>query len=207
LKSDYKYQLVTQQYFDLDILIPDPQHVKNKYENDQLSGVESEFPFWSKVWPSAIALTLFIENNSSFFDGRKVIELGAGLAIPSFVASRYASVVLTTDYLEDAVELMNENIGAQKLKNVTAEKLDWNQLPDDISADLIIMSDLNYSPPAFDKLFTVIQKFLLAGSTIVLATPQRLMAKSFIESLMLYIRHRETVTISDADILLVILKK
>jgi predicted nicotinamide N-methyase len=206
LNSGFKYRLVRQQYFGLDLHIPDPEQVKNKYEADRHNGVEPEFPFWSRAWPSSIALSHFIENDPSFVTGRKIIELGAGLAIPSFVASRYASAVLATDYLDEAVVLMDENINALKLGNVKAEKLNWNDLPGIIQADTVIMSDLNYWPSEFSRLFAIIQNFLLSGSTILLATPQRLMAKSFIESLMSYIRFWQTMIINDTEILIVVLK-
>jgi predicted nicotinamide N-methyase len=49
---------------------------------------------------------------------------------------------------------------------------------------VLLVSDVNYNPEAFDALYKVLVRFLAAGTTIVLATPQRLMAKPFINRLL-----------------------
>ncbi len=71
-----------------------------------------------------------------------------------------------------------------QLANVTGKVLNWNQLPHDITADVLILSDINYGPNQFDRLNKVLQWFLQKGTTILISTPQRLMAKPFIEKLL-----------------------
>jgi len=57
-----------------------------------------------------------------------------------------------------------------------------------IEADIILMSDVNYNPQHFEALFTCFQKIISQNKTIILATPQRLMAKTFIEKLQPFIK-------------------
>lgn len=207
MENAFTYTLNSQSVFDLDILVPDAEEVMVQYLHDRDKGIQRHFPYWSRIWPSAIAMAGFLERHKEYI-GSKVLELGAGLAIPSFVASRYATHVTAADFMEESVWLAKQNIIRLKLENVSAEQLDWSNLPGDIQADTVLMSDVNYSPKDFDTLQKVILRLLNAGSSIILSTPGRLAGKSFIEFLLPYIAYRETKDISGAEILIaVIIKK
>jgi predicted nicotinamide N-methyase len=207
LENAFTYTLNSLSVFDMDILVPDEEEVKAQYLQDQEKGIQQQFPYWSRIWPSAIAMARFLERHTVYI-GREVLELGAGLAIPSFVASRYASHVTASDFMEESIRLTKQNISRLKLDNVSAEQLDWRNLPEKIQADTVLMSDINYSPRDFESLQKVIHRLLDAGSTIILSTPGRLAGKSFVEFLLPYIAYRETMNISGAEILIaVIIKK
>ena len=135
-----------------------------------------------------------------------VVELGAGLSIPSFIASRYAYSVLATDFAEEAIEFTKLNLDKLGIQNVKAEQLDWNEWPDDLIADTILMSDVNYSPSQFEQLRIIIDQLLSRGTTIILSTPDRLMSKAFIDFVMPYIALREAKTIEEIEILVIVLK-
>lgn len=74
--------------------------------------------------------------------------------------------------------------------------MDWNHLPDDLSVDVLLLSDINYEPEGFETLFKVIISFLEKGIIIILSTPQRLMAKPFIDRLLPYSKMHEEKTIT-----------
>jgi predicted nicotinamide N-methyase len=207
LNSLFPYTLSRQKVLDLDLLVPDPEKVRMLYDEGRAAELLEPFPFWTRIWPSAMALSLFIQSHQQYIKGKRILELGAGLALPSFIASRYAGSVLATDYIEDAVLLMKQNIEALKLQNISAELMDWHKLPENIKADTVLLSDINYSPDAFDTLHTVIEQFLGNGSTIILTTPGRLVANAFIAFLMPYIAYREVTDIDGTEILLVVLLK
>jgi methyltransferase-like protein 23 len=190
---------------DMELLVPDPGLVRKKYFENQSPGIEQSFPFWTKLWPSALGLAAYLENHRHIIFGKHVLELGAGLALPSFVAARYAGAVIASDYIEEAVDLMHLNIDLLHEKNLRAKMLDWNRLSEFDLAEVVLMSDLNYMPETFDPLLLVIKKILFAGSIIILSTPKRLMAKSFVQELMPYIAEREDMEIADTEILILIL--
>jgi predicted nicotinamide N-methyase len=58
--------------------------------------------------------------------------------------------------------------------------LDWNNLPEAIHPEVVILSDVNYDPTQFETLTKLIEKFIHQGCTIILSTPQRIMASSFV---------------------------
>jgi len=85
--------------------------------------------------------------------------------------------------------------------------MDWHNLPENINADTVLLSDINYSPDAFVALHKVIERFLVNGAVIILTTPGRLVGNAFIDSLMPYIAYREWTDIDGTEILLAVLKK
>ncbi len=167
----------------IELFVPDPESVRKGYEQEKRRDLETPFPFWAKVWPSAIAMAEYLQQHPDIITGKKVLELAAGLGLPSIVAAHYAEKVCCSDYLEDAVDIARQNVLHNRLSNVDCRVYDWNDLPDDLSADILLMSDVNYEPEDFDQLIALFEKFLLRGTTIILTTPGRIMAKEFVRRL------------------------
>ena len=59
-----------------------------------------------------------------------------------------------------------------------------------MNPDVVLLSDVNYDPTQFDVLIHLIDKFILQGSTIILSTPQRIIASPFVQKLQAYIKDR-----------------
>lgn len=167
----------------IELFVPDPDAVRKGYEQEKRRDLEAPFPFWAKVWPSAIAMAEYLQLHPDIITGKKVIELAAGLGLPSIVAAHYAEKVCCSDYLENAVDTAKQNVLHNRLQNVDCRVYDWNDLPDDLSTDILLMSDVNYEPADFDQLIALCEKFLLRGTTIILTTPGRIMAKEFVSRL------------------------
>lgn len=178
------------------LYIPDPLLVKPIYESLRLEHPATSFPFWAKVWPSAVALSSFLEQYQDLIKNKIVVEIGAGIGLPSFSIADHVAEITITDYDVDAIDLLQKNIahlGNQKIKAICA---DWNYFPTSICADVVLMSDTNYAPSAFESLLTLIQKFLQKGATIIIATPIRITASPFIEQLEMHITQRDLIELS-----------
>jgi hypothetical protein len=52
-------------------------------------------PYWAVLWRSGVALAR--ELGSAGLGGRRIVELGCGLAVPSLAAARAGATVLATD--------------------------------------------------------------------------------------------------------------
>jgi len=167
----------------IELFVPDPDAVRKGYEQEKRSDPEAPFPFWAKVWPSAMAMAEYLQQHPDIITGKKVLELAAGLGLPSIVAAHYAKTVCCSDYLQDAVDTARQNVLHNRLSNVDCRLYDWNDLPDDLSADILLMSDVNYEPADFDQLTAMFERFLLSGTMIILTTPGRIMAKEFVKRL------------------------
>ncbi len=170
------------------IYIPDYEQVKQVYASLIKIEPNSPFPFWAKLWPSSIALVNVLENNPNWIRDKHVLELGAGIGLPSLMLAGLVKFIQVSDYADEAVELLQKNIAHLNLMNVQALQLDWNHLPISLQPDVLILSDVNYDPSQFDTLIQIITRKILDGCTILLATPQRIMASPFVQALETYIQ-------------------
>ena len=141
------------------------------------------FPFWAKLWPSSIALLDVLKAHPHLIQNKHVLEIGAGIGLPSLMMADIARSIQISDYDKEAVALIQKNIEHLQLQNAEALQLDWNNVPENLNPEVIILSDVNYDPTQFDLLISLINKFIHQGCTIILSTPQRIMASPFVQKL------------------------
>lgn len=189
----------------ISIYVPDILEIQSLHEQQLVENKNSHFPYWAKVWPSAIALCEFLEKNNHFIKNKNIVELAAGLGLPSIVAAEYVSHIYCSDYLEKPLEFVQKSISRLKLANVSYGILNWNQLPENMVADVLLLSDINYEPHEFEALYKMMQHFILCNTTIILATPQRLVAKEFIEKILPWCKSKETIEIENIMISILVL--
>ena len=165
------------------IYVPVYDAVKAIYTDLLALDPATPFPYWAKVWPSAIALVKVLQKHPSLIRDKTVLELGAGIGLPSLLMASEAKTIQVSDYDLEAVELLRKNIAHLQLQNVQAMQLDWNNVPENMKAEVMILSDVNYDPTQFETLTKLIEKFIHQGCTIILSTPQRIMASPFVLAL------------------------
>ncbi len=170
------------------IYLPASEALKKHYEELRAIDSSTPFPFWGKIWPAAKALSIFLSDNHEFIQAKKVLEIGAGIGFPSFSIADKAKEILITDHSMDAVDLIQKNIEYLKLKNANAFYLDWNNFNNNIKADTVLLSDINYDPTQMDQLIMMINHFLKANSTIIISTPERITATPFGKAIQPYIK-------------------
>jgi len=158
------------------------------------------FPFWAKLWPSSIALLDILKAHPHLIQNKHVLEIGAGIGLPSLMIADIARSVQISDYDMEAVALIQKNIEHLQLQNAEALQLDWNAIPENMQPDVVLLSDVNYDPTQFDVLIILIDKFLNQGSTIILSTPQRIMASPFVQKLEASIKARYEAMVDENDI-------
>jgi len=182
------------------IYIPAYEVVKAVYATLIKSNPATPFPFWAKLWPSSIALLDLLKAHPHLIQNKHVLEIGAGIGLPSLMMADVAKSIQVSDYNLEAVELLQKNIEHLQLQNVEALQLDWNNLPYAIHAEVVILSDVNYDPTQFDVLIALIDKFIHQGSTIILSTPQRIMASPFVQKLESFIIERHEALVDENGI-------
>ena len=187
--------------YSIELYVPDANDVQQQY----LQQKNAPFPHWSKLWPSSLGLTDFIFHHPEYVQGKNVLELAAGLGLPSLMAARYAKTVCASDYVPEAVDAMKRS--STGVINLSCRLLDWNDLPNDLAPDVLLLSDINYDPGQFDHLYKVLQRFLQQGVTILLSTPQRLMAKPFIEKLLPDTRQQFDMEIDNTFIFIAVIAR
>ena len=196
---------------ELTLYVPDPALIQSTYQKIAAENTATIFPYWAKVWASAHAMTQFLQEEPTWIQNKIVLEIGAGVGIPSFCIASLTKKIIISDYAPDAVALLQKNINHLALDNASAACIDWNTISEDIIADTILLSDTNYEPTSHNNLVLLIDKYINKGSTILLATPNRIASNPFIEKISKYITSTKKYSILENDtnkeIVVMVLKK
>lgn len=95
-------------------------------------------PYWAELWPASTALAQALPDVA----GRRVVELGCGLGLPSLVAAARGADVTATDWAPDAIELLRENARRNGLV-LRVEVRDWRE-PWEERFDVALAADVLY---------------------------------------------------------------
>ncbi len=135
-------------------------------------------PYWSVLWRSGVALAR--ELDALPLRGRRVVELGCGLAVPSLAAARAGAEVLATDQDAESLNLVERNAAANGVPVETAT-VDWAQ-PGELVArapfDLVLAADVLYERASVALLLSLLPRL---GTEAWLADPGRPAAGVFLE--------------------------
>jgi len=119
----------------------------------------SEFPFWVKLWDSAIVLAYALDSLPDK-KSRSVLELGAGLGLPGLVAASAGFNVTLSDYQEITLDFLRVSCAASKLSNVTIEKIDWLKPPQLGSFDILAGAEILFNEESCKPLLTIFRQYL-----------------------------------------------
>ena len=147
---------------------------------DERAFDDDEFlPYWAELWPSGLVLAHTVGELE--LEGKRVLELGAGLGLPSLAAAARGADVLATDWSTDAVELLRRNAAGNGLE-LRAEVVRWDEpgpLLGHAPFDLVLAADVLYdrrnAAPLLELLPTL-------GREVLLADPSRPHAESFLDA-------------------------
>ncbi|MDD2600041.1 MAG: methyltransferase domain-containing protein [Kiritimatiellae bacterium] len=156
---------------------PDLDQLLEKAAAEHPQGVDS-IPYYSILWPSAIALAEHLYLNRALVQGQQVIELGCGLGLPSILAARLGATVTATDFHPGNSQWLQHNARLNHA-DLHYAQLDWNTL---IAAQpclpmppapLIIGSDLIYERVHIAGLVCAISTLCQPGGSAIIADPGR----------------------------------
>lgn len=148
-------------------------------------------PYWAVLWRSGVALARELAGVP--LRGRRVVEIGCGLAVPSLAAARAGAIVLATDEDPEALELVGRNARANGL-TVETMTADWSK-PDALVRrapfDLVLASDVLYERQAVAPLLALLPRL---APEAWLADPGRPAAGAFLDESRRRGRRVETTT-------------
>ena len=145
---------------------------------DEAAFDDDEFlPYWAELWPSGVALADAVSTLD--VRGARVLELGAGLGLPSLAAAIRGADVLATDWAEDAVALLRANADRNGIR-LRVERVRWDEpelLLRTAPWDIVLGADLLYEERNATALLALLPRL---GGEIVLADPGRPFARAFL---------------------------
>jgi predicted nicotinamide N-methyase len=146
---------------------------------DEAAFDEEEFlPYWAELWASGVALAETV--GSLDVAGKRVLELGAGLGLPSLAAAVRGADVLATDWAEDAIELLRLNAARNRIPLEVA-RARWDEPAALIAGgpwDLVLGADLLYEARNAEQLLALLPQL---DAQVLLADPGRPFLRGFLE--------------------------
>uniref|UniRef100_A0A8R1Y8K5 Uncharacterized protein n=1 Tax=Onchocerca volvulus TaxID=6282 RepID=A0A8R1Y8K5_ONCVO len=127
------------------------------------------------IWDSGIVLARYISEHPELVANRTVLELGAGLGLPSILSSyQNAKIIHATDRIS-AISLLEENIRRHANSNCNIEifAFDWNvdKLPQ--KYQIILGADLIYGGITFESLIRLFRDASDSDTVIYLCSKIR----------------------------------
>lgn len=153
-------------------------------EEEQLDPFAEDLcPYFGVLWPSSIALSEFISEHPELVKGKKVLELGCGLGLPSLVSSHLGGEVLATDYHPDVEEYYLRNCRHSSVESFY-RRLNWREGTEDIGKfDIVIGSDVLYESKHASEVASGLIRFLKPDGIILLSDPLRPYLQKFLTAM------------------------
>jgi predicted nicotinamide N-methyase len=104
---------------------------------------------------------------------RRIVELGAGVALPSLALRSLGADPLATDYYEDALRFAEANARRNGLAPLRTVLLDWRHPPAGERWELAVAADVVYEQRNGEALAALLPKILADGGRMLLADPGR----------------------------------
>lgn len=135
---------------------------------------DERLPYWADLWPSAHVLAAHLAGRE--VAGRRVLELGCGVGLPSVCAARGGARVLATDWYREALAFTRRNAAANAVR-VETMLVDWRDPPDGLAGagpfDLIVGADVLYEQRNGVALAALLTGLAHPGCEVVIADPRR----------------------------------
>ena len=109
------------------------------------------------TWGASLYLLEYFNQHHYLIQGKRVLELGAGLGLLSIAMSGMGADVLATD-----VSIILSRLSQNCLDNqsqVRVEELNWYEPTLEWTGDLIVCADVVYDPCLIEPLLTTIKKY------------------------------------------------
>lgn len=161
--------------------ITHPRQAEELIDEEEYA-LDERLPYWADLWPSGIVLAHHLATLD--LAGARVVEVGAGLGLPSMVAARAGADVLATDWYPEALVFAEANAEANGVPPLRTLLADWGDPPEALLAaapfDLVIGADVAYENRHGPQLAALILRLVRPGGTVLIADPRRPAASSLV---------------------------
>jgi len=141
----------------------------------------ANFPYGLMLWPSAVGLAEWLARTPSLIQGKRVLEIGAGVGLAGLAARALGAEVTQTDFQADALTLCRHNASCNGIEGVRVARGDWRDFPPDLaSCDVVLGSDVLYERSLHPALESLLPHLIVPDGLIILSDPLRPQALEFV---------------------------
>nr|MDU9043143.1 methyltransferase domain-containing protein [Candidatus Electrothrix aestuarii] len=136
-------------------------------------GISSaSWPIFGVVWPSSIVLAHYMLDFKT--KGRRILEIGCGMALSSLLLNEQLVDITATDYHPEVEYFLMRNTLLNNGKNIAFERVDWADDRSELGFfDVIIGSDLLYEDQHVSLLAHFIQNHAKPACDVIIVDPGR----------------------------------
>ena len=141
---------------------------------------EEFLPYWAELWASAVALAHDVSLRS--LRGKRTLELGCGLGLPSIAAAFAGGRVLATDWSPDAVRATaaNADRNGVDLETLQCSWAEPEAIVERAPWPLVLASDVLYERRNVELLLDLLPRLVDETGLVLLANPGRVPAERFL---------------------------
>lgn len=157
-------------------------HLRTLRDNQEFSDDDGEaealgissatWPLFGIVWPSAQVLAHLM--NDFDIKGKRILEVGCGIALSSLLLNQRHADITATDYHPEAGNFLQENTELNHNLNIPFVRTGWGDEETDLGTfDLIIGSDLLYERGHAELLSHFLDQHANEHCEIIIVDPGR----------------------------------
>jgi predicted nicotinamide N-methyase len=128
----------------------------------------SEFPFWIRLWDAAMVLA-YVLGSQRDTEGKRLLELGAGLGAPGLAAAAAGYTVTLSDYEDIIMDFQRVSAAASGLKGIDFVHFDWLEPRTLAPFDVLVGAEILFRDEFFQPLLDIFSTLLKPDGTIFLA--------------------------------------
>ena len=174
--SSLRLRYQTIEFGDTDIHV---RSLRDRQQYADVDGVASKlgissatWPLFGVVWASGELLAHLM--NDYEIEGRRVLEVGCGIALASLVLNHRMADITATDHHPEVERFLLENIKLNKAKKIPFVRTGWGDEDSGLGEfDLVIGSDLLYERSHVELLAGFIDQHAKPHCEVVLVDPGR----------------------------------
>ena len=139
---------------------------------EKLGISSASWPIFGVIWPSSLVLAHYMADYDTA--GKRILEIGCGMALTSLLLSKRQADVTATDYHPEVEFFLQRNIALNGGEPIPYERTGWADGDDTLGQfDLIIGSDLLYEDEHIDLLVDFIDAHARPQCEVILVDPGR----------------------------------
>lgn len=133
---------------------------------------EGTWSYFGVVWAAGVRLAEFASEHP--LTGKRILEVGCGLALAGIVCNRRGSDITASDRHPLAAEFLRANLALNQLPPMPYVDVDWTAPPPSLGRfDLLIASDVMYESGHPIELGRFVDQHLTPGGELVMVDPGR----------------------------------
>jgi len=169
-----RYQTIAFDNVDIHVrsLLDKQQFADPRGEAETLGISSAQWPLFGVIWPSSEILAHEMENFD--IEGKRILEVGCGMALSSLLLNSRRADITATDYHPEAAGFLAENVILNKGKAIPYIRTGWADLQNDLGTfDVVIGADLLYEDEHSSLLSEFINRHTNPKCEVILVDPGR----------------------------------